>query len=116
MTSATPPIYDGSNVCSSELSIWAIAPTPASAPGAASLTTCRIVAEAQRLLAASPYFRRRANTFEFEVADAVLIVRGRVPSFHLKQMLQKVLANLHGVARIDNRVHVVSSAGLSSAG
>lgn len=95
---------------------WAVGSSPVSAPVAASLATCRILADARRLLVASSYFRHRADSFELEVVDAVLIVRGRVPSFHLKQLLQKILANLNGVARIDNRVHVVSSAGLSSAG
>ena len=46
--------------------------------------------------------------------DGVLTLRGRVPSFYLKQMAQSVLANIEGVDRIDNRVDVVSPRGLSS--
>ncbi len=46
--------------------------------------------------------------------NGVLTLRGRVPSFYLKQMAQSVLANLEGVDRIDNRVDVVSPRGLSS--
>jgi osmotically-inducible protein OsmY len=46
--------------------------------------------------------------------NGVLTLRGRVPSFYLKQMAQTVLANLEGVERIDNRVDVVSARGLSS--
>jgi hypothetical protein len=37
-----------------------------------------------------------------------------VPSFYLKHVLQGLLKNLEGVERIDNRVAVVSPAGLSS--
>jgi osmotically-inducible protein OsmY len=46
--------------------------------------------------------------------NGVLTLRGRVPSFYLKQMAQSLLANIEGVDRIDNRVDVVSPRGLSS--
>lgn len=46
--------------------------------------------------------------------NGVLTLRGRVPSFYLKQMAQSLLANIEGVDRIDNRVDVVSPCGLSS--
>jgi hypothetical protein len=59
-------------------------------------------------------FHGRAQTFEFERNGDVLIVRGCVPSFYLKQVLQGLLKNLEGVERVDNRVDVVSPAGLSS--
>jgi hypothetical protein len=42
------------------------------------------------------------------------MVRGAVPSFYLKQILQTVLMGLEGVALINNQVNVVSSEGLSS--
>jgi hypothetical protein len=42
------------------------------------------------------------------------MVRGRVPSFYLKQVLQRVLRNAAGNRRIDDRVDVVCSDGLSS--
>jgi hypothetical protein len=46
--------------------------------------------------------------------DGILTLRGRVPSFYLKQILQTTLMNVPGVKRVDNRVDVVASDGLSS--
>jgi hypothetical protein len=48
--------------------------------------------------------------------NGVLLLRGRVPTFYLKQMLQSWLKDLDGVSRIDNQVDVVSATGLSSEG
>ncbi len=44
-----------------------------------------------------------------EFRDGVLIVRGRVPSFHLKQIAQVLLSDVEGVGMIDNRVDVVDA-------
>jgi hypothetical protein len=66
------------------------------------------------ILASHCPFQGRAREFEFERSGNVLTVRGTVPSFYLKQLLQCLLRNLDGVARIDNRVDVVNPAGLSS--
>ena len=56
------------------------------------------------------YFRE----ISIDVADDTLILRGEVPSFYLKQVLQTLLTQVDGVSRIDNRVDVTSSTGLSS--
>jgi hypothetical protein len=67
----------------------------------------------QRLSVGCPYgfyFR----DVECEFADGVLTLRGRVPTFYLKQVLQARLSELDGVAEIRNHVDVVSSSGLSS--
>jgi len=69
---------------------------------------------AQQLLARHPDFHGRAGNFEYEYRHDVLIVRGCVPSFYLKQVLQTVLKEVEGVACIDNRVDVISSEGASS--
>ena len=74
----------------------------------------RLERTAHELVARHYCFRGRADNFEFTHADEVLTVRGRVPTFYLKQMLQTMLMNLRGVSRIDNQVDVVSSHGLSS--
>jgi len=50
----------------------------------------------------------------FEFSDGVLTLRGRVPSFYLKQILQTWLRRLDGVEQIDNQVDVVSATGLNS--
>jgi hypothetical protein len=75
-----------------------------------------IVANARALIQSDPCFATRTSHFEFDLAGDVLVVRGRLPTFHLKQLLQSVLVKLDGVARVDNRVSVVSCAGLSSVG
>ena len=67
----------------------------------------------QRLMQACPYaIHFRSITFQYE--DGKLTLRGRVPSFYLKQMLQSWLKGLDGVEQIDNQVDVVSATGLSS--
>jgi hypothetical protein len=59
------------------------------------------------------HFHRRASRFEFHCDENTLIVRGSVPTFYLKQMLQCVLQSIEGIRGIDNQVMVVSSWGLS---
>jgi hypothetical protein len=66
------------------------------------------------LLARHSHFHGRAEHFQFSEEDGVLMVRGCVPSFYLKQILQTVLSDLDGVCWIDNQVEVVSPNGLSS--
>jgi BON domain len=73
----------------------------------------RVEEEAGRRLGACRYafcFR----DVSLRSADGVLIIRGRVPSFYLKQVLQTLLRGIDGVDQIDNQVDVVSSSGLSS--
>jgi len=52
--------------------------------------------------------------FEFEFNENVLTIRGRVPTFYLKQLLQDALKRLDRVRRIENRVDVVAPDGISS--
>jgi hypothetical protein len=51
---------------------------------------------------------------DYELDAGVLRLEGSVSSFYLKQLLQTFLKELDGVERIDNRVDVVNSQGLSS--
>ena len=60
------------------------------------------------------HFRGRADSFEFRNRGRVLTVRGRVPSFYLRRLLEKVLLRVDGVQSIDNQVDVVCCDGLSS--
>jgi hypothetical protein len=62
---------------------------------------------AYKLLSDHPYFYGHAVDFQFETVCNVLIVRGRLPTFYLKQVLQTLLKKLDGVDRVDNRVDVV---------
>jgi hypothetical protein len=68
------------------------------------------------VLSQHPHFRGRAGNFEYEYREDVLIVRGRVPTFYLKQVFQTVLKDVEVVACIENRVDVISSYGVSSVG
>jgi hypothetical protein len=69
---------------------------------------------AREVVARHDHFRGRIEMFQFVQCEDVLVVRGAVPSFYLKQVLQSVLKCLEGVRRIDNQVVVVSCDGLSS--
>ena len=49
-----------------------------------------------------------------EYRHGVLTLRGRVPIYALKSMLQSILSRVDGVDEIENQVDVVSATGLSS--
>ena len=46
-----------------------------------------------------------------EYLDGVLVLRGCLPSYYLKQVAQEVVAPLEAVDPIDNRIQVVTPAG-----
>lgn len=69
---------------------------------------------AHEALASHGHFRGRAEGFQFENDGGILTVRGRVPSFYLKQVLQTILKRLEGVRKVDNQVDVICCDGLSS--
>ena len=73
-----------------------------------------VAERARQLLADHPHFRGRSGGFEFSRHNEVLLVRGQVPSYYLKQVLQCALRDVAGIRRIDNRVDVVCPDGLSS--
>jgi hypothetical protein len=75
----------------------------------ADLLLSEVEGRARRVLDAHPLFFNRSNNFEFDYRDGTLTVRGAVPTFYLKQMLQAVLKNLEGVCSIDNQVSVFPS-------
>lgn len=56
------------------------------------------------------YFRY----IRFSSRDGVLTVRGCLPTFYLKQVLVAHLQRVDGVRRVEDRVDVISSNGLSS--
>ena len=65
-------------------------------------------------LAQSCHFMQHWREITCTYRDGILTLRGTVPSFYLKQVLQSTLMDVQGVRRVDNRVDVISSAGLSS--
>jgi hypothetical protein len=40
--------------------------------------------------------------------DGVLVLRGSLPTYYLKQLAQEVVAQLHGIKRIDNQIQVTT--------
>lgn len=73
-----------------------------------------VLTRVRRALAHSCHFTRHWREIACDYEDGVLILRGSVPSFYLKQVLQSIVKEVPGVDRVDNRVDVVSAAGLSS--
>jgi osmotically-inducible protein OsmY len=61
-------------------------------------------AEAETRLRHSPY--RELRRVSCELHDGVLMLRGRVSCYYLKQMAQHLVCRLEGVAEIDNRLDV----------
>jgi hypothetical protein len=62
--------------------------------------------QARQILYEHPHFSSLGQNFDFKYEERILIVKGRVPTFHLKQLLQTALRKLDGVERVDNRVSV----------
>jgi hypothetical protein len=73
-----------------------------------------VARRARDLIARHAHFRGRAEAFEFECNENVLVIRGSVPTFYLKQLLQDALKHVNGVQQIDNCVDVIAPNGVSS--
>ncbi|MEX2306226.1 MAG: hypothetical protein WD738_01460 [Pirellulales bacterium] len=67
-----------------------------------------IVGRAYEILDAHTHFRGRAARFEFVCREDVLVVRGAVATFYLKQLLQRVLKDVDGIRVVDNQVTVAT--------
>jgi len=72
-----------------------------------------IAERAREMVATQPYFRGTSYPISFETLEDVLVISGRVPSFHLKQVLQSEVGRLEGIGRVVNQV-VVDYARLGS--
>ncbi len=58
------------------------------------------------MLESSGYFRGRSHCIQSRFRDGVLRLNGIVPTWYLKQILQKLAAQCPGVKRISNQVQV----------
>lgn len=56
----------------------------------------------------------RFNNITWQYSEGTLTLRGRVSTFHTKQMLQTILREVVHVRRLINQVDVVCASGLSS--
>jgi hypothetical protein len=82
-----------------------------SKPGPTRTTIVRLV---RQELNRHCHFRGRVDGFQFEYQKGVLTIRGHVPTFYLKQLLQTFLKRVDGVERVNNQVDVVCCDGMSS--
>jgi hypothetical protein len=64
-------------------------------------------------LSSCPY-SHYLNQVQIHYASATLTLKGSVPTYYLKQVLQTLLRDLEHVDRIVNEVDVVSSTGVGS--
>ena len=76
------------------------APAPNPRPAPADL--------AERCLRSNPYLALKNITCDW--LDGVLVLRGCLPTYYLKQIAQEVVAHLEGVKRIENQIQVVTPA------
>jgi hypothetical protein len=66
-------------------------------------------AVAERALRSGPY--PALKRLSCDCRGGVLVLRGRLPSYYLKQMAQEVVAHqVQGVGRLDNQIQVVPPA------
>ncbi len=63
-----------------------------------------IAEAARRKVGAHAHFAGRSTLFTFESNAGRLVIKGSVPTYYLKQLLQATLKDVPGVRRIDNQV------------
>jgi osmotically-inducible protein OsmY len=61
---------------------------------------------AEQCLRRNPYLALKNVSCEYR--DGVVVLRGCLPSYYLKQVAQEAVARIEGVASVDNQIHVVS--------
>jgi hypothetical protein len=61
---------------------------------------------AERCLRRNPYLALKTVSCDYQ--GRVLILRGCLPTYYLKQLAQEVVAHLNEVDRIDNQIQVVT--------
>jgi hypothetical protein len=73
-----------------------------------------VEARARSVLEKDSRFRGRELHLDIHFEHGTLVLRGRLPTFYLKQLLQTLLKGVDDVRQIDNQVDILSSDGLSS--
>lgn len=66
-----------------------------------------IQALAQKRVHSKPYLALKNVSCDFQ--DGVLVLRGWLPSYYLKQIAQEAVAGMDTVHRIENRIEVKKS-------
>ncbi len=65
-----------------------------------------IVSSIRERLEGHPHFRGRSDLLQIESIGGSVVVSGRLPTYHLKQLLQEAIKAIPSVKHIDNRVDV----------
>ncbi len=65
-----------------------------------------IVSSVRARLEGHPHFHGRTRLLQIQSCGDCVIVSGRLPSYHLKQLLQEVIKAVPDVGHVDNRVDV----------
>jgi osmotically-inducible protein OsmY len=68
------------------------------------LTSNPIAEEAERILGESAYSDLRHLTCDYQ--GGVISIRGRLPSYYLKQVAQAAVCRIEGVQRVLNEIQV----------
>jgi hypothetical protein len=68
----------------------------------------RVTELAERCLPSHPYLALHSVSCDY--LDGVLVLRGCLPTYYLKQVAQEVVAPLEAVEYIDNQIEVVTPA------
>jgi osmotically-inducible protein OsmY len=82
---------------------------------AKSTSSSHVEGEVHKALERSDCFRGRGDGFHFLFRDGILTVRGRVPTFYLKALLERIVKRVDGIGHVRNQIDVVCNHGLSSA-
>ncbi len=69
---------------------------------------------AREYLENHPHFHGRMNDVAIVHEGRTLVLRGSLPTFYLKQLVQEAVRHVPGVLHVRNVIDVVSSEGLSS--
>jgi hypothetical protein len=69
---------------------------------------------ARQQLEHHPHFRGRMNDVFIEHQGRTLFLKGRLPTFYLKQMVQEAVRHVPGVHEVRNLIDVISAEGVSS--
>ena len=70
----------------------------------ATAAEARVVARVGQCLQDASYYPLRRISCEFH--EGILFLRGRVPSYYLKQVAQEIIRKIDGVEEIANRLEV----------
>jgi hypothetical protein len=73
-----------------------------------------LCAAARQYLERHPHFRGRVKGVKIEQVGASLLLKGCLPTFYLKQLVQEAVRHVPGVQNVFNEIDVASANGVSS--